>query len=230
MKRERQDPPRTVGYVRVSTVDQGESGAGLSAQRQAIERECQHRGWPLLEVYEDVASGKSINSRHRLKAALEELTAGRADCLMAAKLDRVSRSTVDFGLLLERARREDWAVVVLDLGLDMSTAMGELMANMAISIAQFERRRGGERTKEGLAERRKAGIVLGRPPQIDPRTEGWVHWRHRQGASIRQIIVELQEQGQPAPRGGQWQVSTIQRILARDPGRPRVARPQTKAS
>ena len=145
---------------------------------------------------------------------------------MAAKLDRVSRSTVDFGLLLERARREGWAVVVLDLGLDMSTAMGALMAKMAISIAQFERRQGGERTKEGLAERRKAGIVLGRPLQIDPRSEGWVHWRHRQGASI----LELQEQGQPAPRGGQWQVSPIQRILARDPGRPRVPRPQKKAS
>jgi DNA invertase Pin-like site-specific DNA recombinase len=144
---------------------------------------------------------------------------------MAAKLDRVSRSTVDFGLLLERARREGWAVVVLDLGLDMSTAMGALMAKMAISIAQFERRQGGERTKEGLAERRKAGIVLGRPLQIDPRTEGWVHWRHRQGASIRQIILELQEQGQPAPRGGQWQVSPIQRILARDPdGRESLGR------
>jgi DNA invertase Pin-like site-specific DNA recombinase len=52
-----------------------------------------------------------------------------------AELDRVSRSTVDFGLLLQRARREGWAVVVLDLGLDMSTAMGALMAKMAISIA-----------------------------------------------------------------------------------------------
>ena len=48
-----------IGYVRVSTSDQAESGAGLAAQRAAIEAEAARRGWELTEIYTDTASGKS---------------------------------------------------------------------------------------------------------------------------------------------------------------------------
>jgi len=107
-----QESPRTrvVGYLRVSTSDQAESGAGLAAQREAIEHECRRRGWELVTIYEDTASGKSMNGRPQLRAALAELAAGNADVLMSSKLDRLSRSAVDFGQLLERARREGWSL------------------------------------------------------------------------------------------------------------------------
>ena len=52
---------RVVGYVRVSTEEQGVSGAGLVAQRKAIKAECERRGWELLRIEEDVLSGRTLN-------------------------------------------------------------------------------------------------------------------------------------------------------------------------
>src|SRR5438270_7416921 len=83
---------RALGYIRVSTSDQAENGAGLEAQRRAIADEAKRRGWELVELYEDHASGKSLNGRHELRRALARLSAGEADALIVAKLDRLSRS------------------------------------------------------------------------------------------------------------------------------------------
>lgn len=59
-----------VGYIRVSTEEQADSGAGLAAQRTAITAECERRGWRLLGVYEDAgASGKSLEGRPQLAEA-----------------------------------------------------------------------------------------------------------------------------------------------------------------
>lgn len=155
-----------VGYLRVSTSDQAESGARLAAQREAIELDCGRRAWVLVTIYEDTPSGKSMNGRPQLRAALAELAAGNADVLMSSKLDRLSRSAVDFGQLLERARREGWKVVVLDLGVDTSTPAGELVAGVMVQVAQFERRLIGERTSDALQAIKKTGKRLGRPRQV----------------------------------------------------------------
>jgi site-specific DNA recombinase len=81
-----------LGYVRVSTDEQARSGAGLAAQRQAVERACSQRGYDLLEIVEETngVSAKSLEHPGIMRA-LEELGAGRADALMVAKLDRLSR-------------------------------------------------------------------------------------------------------------------------------------------
>lgn len=214
----RRDSERTrvVGYLRVSTSDQAQSGAGLAAQREAIVLDCSRRGWELVTIYEDTASGKSMNGRPQLRAALAELGAGNADVLMSSKLDRLSRSAVDFGSLLEQARREGWKVVVLDLGVDTSTPAGELVAGVMVQVAQFERRRIRERTSDALQAIKKTGKKLGRPRQVRAEDEVFVVGRRAQGARMREIADELTERG-PAPGGGRWHVSEIQRILARNP-------------
>ena len=84
-----------IGYVRVSTEEQGLSGAGLQAQRAAIIAECERRGWELIEIAEDVGSGKNLK-RPGIRAALDTLAAGDASALVVAKLDRLSRSMLDF--------------------------------------------------------------------------------------------------------------------------------------
>ena len=87
---------RVIGYVRVSTEEQGMSGAGLQAQRAAIIAECERRGWTLVEIAEDVGrSGKDLK-RPGIRAALDMLAAGDASALVVAKLDRLSRSMLDF--------------------------------------------------------------------------------------------------------------------------------------
>src|SRR5262245_11855580 len=111
-----------VGYIRVSTSEQADSGAGLEAQRQAIEAEASRRGWKLVHVFEDAgASGKSLDGRRGLQRALEAIEAGTAGGLVVARLDRLSRSLLDFAALMERARKRGWNLIALDLGVDTST-------------------------------------------------------------------------------------------------------------
>jgi DNA invertase Pin-like site-specific DNA recombinase len=113
-----------------------------------------------------------------------------------------------------KARKQGWALNVLDLGLDVSTSTGELVAGVLVQVAQFERRRIGERTKEALAVVAQSKR-LGRPREISAQTEGYIRWRRSQHASLRVIASELDEQGTPPPKGGRWQASTIQRVLGR---------------
>src|SRR4051794_460309 len=102
---------RAVGYVRVSTNEQADSGIGLESQRAAIRIDCERRGWQLVALLEDAASGKSLDRRPGLARALELIERrDGADVLVVAKLDRLSRSLLDFASLMERARRKGWSI------------------------------------------------------------------------------------------------------------------------
>ena len=137
--------------------EQGDSKLGLNAQRAAIEAEAARRSWDLLGIFTDTASGKSLSSRPGLEDALTRLDDGEAAVLIVSNLDRLSRSTKDFATLMERAQRRGWAPVVLDLGVDTTTPAGELVASVMVSVAQWERRINGQRTKEALAAKEGAG-------------------------------------------------------------------------
>ncbi|MGA2502247.1 MAG: recombinase family protein, partial [Tepidisphaeraceae bacterium] len=153
---------RTLAYMRVSTAEQADSGAGLAAQRSAIEAEADRRGWLAVEYVEDPAwSGRDLD-RPAMQRALAMLAAGEADCLVAAKVDRLSRSVRDYAGLLDLAHREGWTLITLDLGVDTSTPLGEAMANVSATFAQLERRMIGQRTREALAAKRAAGVRIGR--------------------------------------------------------------------
>ena len=153
---------RVVGYIRVSTEEQADSGLGLEAQRSAIENECLRRGWELAEVYEDAgASGKSLTGRPALQQALAAVRGHDAGALVVAKLDRLSRSLLDFAALMEDARKGEWSLVILDLGVDTTTPSGEMIANVMATFAQFERRLIGERTPRRLGGEEAAGSEAG---------------------------------------------------------------------
>ncbi len=94
---------RAIAYCRVSTEEQGDSRAGIEAQEQVMRAEVEHRGWTLIEVRTDVASGKSLRKRDELGRTLRDLAAGHADVLVVAKLDRLSRSVMDFAAIMETA-------------------------------------------------------------------------------------------------------------------------------
>lgn len=205
-----------VAYVRVSTEEQADSGAGLAAQRSAIAAECARRGWNLAALFEDAgASGKSLSGRPGLSATLNELESGRASTLVVAKLDRLSRSLLDFSGLMERSRREGWSLVALDLGVDTTTPSGEMMANVLAVFAQFERRMIGQRTKDALAQKRAAGVRLGRPRSVPASTEALVGELRRRGMTLGAIAARLNEERVPTGRGGRWHPTTIRRLALR---------------
>lgn len=219
---------RVLGYVRVSTEEQSSSGAGLEAQRRAITAECKRRGWQLIEVVEDAGFSAKDLKRPGIQAALQVLQAGDAKALVAAKLDRLSRSMIDFTALMATAQKQGWALVALDCAVDTTTPAGEAMANVLATFAQFERRLISQRTREALAVKRAQGVRLGRPPSLAPATVRRIRGARRRGLSFAAIAERLNADGVPTAQGGQrWYPATVRAILLRatasKPGRRRSA-------
>ncbi len=204
---------KAIGYCRVSTTEQGESRAGLEAQEAVIRSEVKHRGWELVTIRTDVASGKSMRRRPELAEALKALRAHEADALIVAKLDRLSRSVLDFATLMERAKSEGWSVVVIDLNIDMTTAHGELIAGFMIALAQWERRIIGDRTRSGLAAVRARGTKLGRPSNVDAGTLATIRALRGSGLSWQKIADALTRENVPTSQGGQWRASTVRKLV-----------------
>jgi len=213
-------PPKTqqvVGYTRVSTDEQVSSGLGLKAQRTLIDAECERRGWELVRVFEDAgASGKALSGRPALAKALEAVRGDFAGALVVAKLDRLSRSLLDFASLMEDARREGWALVILDLGVDTTTPSGEMIANVMATFAQFERRLIGQRTKDALAVKKREGIKLGRPVSVDNAVAKRIVRERGRGLSLRKIAEGLNEDNVGTAHGGvRWHASTVKAVFER---------------
>lgn len=207
---------KAIGYARVSTQEQGDDGAGMKAQRRAIAEAVEARGWSLIGIEEDVRSGGSTNGRHGLERALKALDAGEAEVLVVAKLDRLSRSLLDFARMLERSRKRGWSLVSLDLGLDTSTPVGEMTAGTLMVFAQFERRRIGERIKEALAERKADGVRLGRPPVLPGELVDRIRAMREDGLSLHGIARTLNDEEVPTAHGGsRWHAATVKRIVDR---------------
>lgn len=209
---------KIIGYIRVSTGEQAESGAGLAAQRATLEREIAVREWELIEICEDAGVSGSTLRREGLHRALGLIEAGQADALAVAKLDRLSRSLLDFAALMDRSRKNGWAVVALDVGVDTTTPNGEMVANVMATFAQFERQLIGQRTKEALAMKRAAGVRLGRPPSVPLTTVRRTRKLRADGMTYQAIAGVLNAQGVPTGQGGrQWWPATVRKVLLAHP-------------
>lgn len=207
---------RVIGYCRVSTNEQGDSGAGLEAQESAIRSEVERRGWTLTDVRSDVASGKSLRKRDELGRTLRDLRDGNADGLVVAKLDRLSRSVLDFAGVMETAAEEGWSLVVIDLGVDTTTTNGKLIAHIMIALAQWERELIGDRTRTALAAVRARGTQLGRPRAVERDTLRLIRVLREAGHSWQRIADALAAEGVTTGQGGQWHAATVRKLYMRD--------------
>lgn len=207
-------PEVVVGYIRVSTDEQGERGLGLAAQEATIRAECDRRGWRLLEpVRVDVASGKSRARRPQLADALDLVRDGDAGTLMVAKLDRLSRSLLDFATITAEAREGGWNLVALDLGVDLTSPAGEVLAGVMAVFAQWERRIIGERTKAALGELQKQGVALGRSITVPETVRAGIIEARAAGKSYQAIANDLNAGAVPTGQGGRkWYAATVRAV------------------
>ena len=203
-----------VGYLRVSTREQAESGLGLDAQRAAVEAACASKGWTVAHwaVDEGVSGTVAPVDRSAMAAALRLLDSGEAGALVVAKLDRCSRDSHDFTGLLRRATRDGWAFVALDLGVDTSTPVGRMVAEMMMSVAQWERSRISDRTREALAAKKASGARLGRPvsAQSQParaRLRELLHGRQ----PLASVAATLNTEGYTTATGLPWTWRHVQK-------------------
>jgi DNA invertase Pin-like site-specific DNA recombinase len=204
---------RVVGYVRVSTEEQGASGAGLAVQRASIEEECGRRGWTLVTIIEDAGYSAKDLRRPGVKLALETLQQGGASGLVVAKLDRLSRSMLDFTAIMATAQKQGWALVALDCAVDTTTPAGEAMANVLATFAQFERRLISQRTRDALAAKRASGVQLGRRREISRAVAERIVREREAGTTWTAIADQLNADGIPTAHGGsRWWPSTVRAI------------------
>jgi len=217
-----------VGYLRVSTARQGQSGLGLESQRAAIASFVAQRSGTLVETFLEVESG-SVNSRPQLIQALHLAKVTRAT-LIIAKLDRLSRNAA-FLLALQDSGASFVAA-------DMPDA-NELTVGIMALVAQQERQAISRRTKEALLAAKARGQVLGNPygaaalrragkGNVDAvaavkRTADahalaiapFLGELSKTEASLGSIANALNARGIVTPRGRKWHRSSVANLLAR---------------
>ncbi len=162
-----------IGYARVSTRDQHPEAQHDALLAAGCERD---------HIYIDKVSGK-LARRPELDKALLVLRNG--DQLAVTKLDRLGRSLAHLITLSAGLRQRGVDLVVLDQGIDTSTAVGRMFFQILGALAEFEHALMSERTRDGLAAARARGRTGGQKPKLGP----------RQVKLARQMYDELGEDG-----------------------------------
>ncbi len=216
-----------VAYIRVSTSQQGRSGLGIEAQREALNRFAAEAGYEVAAEFVEVETGKgsdALDRRPQLAAALGKARALRCP-VAVAKLDRLSRD-VHFvsGLMAHRV-----PFVVAELGPDVDPFVLHLYA----ALAEKERALIAGRTKSALAAAKAKGVKLGNPKIDDARGEAVAAIKaeadraarnvlpiigeiRKSGATtLRAVADALNARGVQTPRGGRWHAMSVRNVLAR---------------
>jgi len=143
-----------LGYARVSTKDQNIDGQQDALTSVGAER-----------IFADTITGTARN-RPELDQMMKELRDG--DVVVVTKYDRLARSLKDLLEIVEQIQAKGAGFRSIGEDIDTTTPAGRLVFHVFASIAQFERERIVERTKEGLTAARRRGRVGGRPPALSP--------------------------------------------------------------
>jgi DNA invertase Pin-like site-specific DNA recombinase len=168
---------RSAVYTRKSTEEGLEMEFNsLDAQRDSCEAYVASQraeGWLLVpDRYDDGGFSGGTLDRPALKRMLADIEAGKIDVVVVYKIDRLSRSLMDFSRLVEVFDQHKVTFVSVTQSFNTTTSMGRLTLNILLSFAQFEREVIGERIRDKFAASRKRGMWMG----------GWPPWATRSGS------------------------------------------------
>jgi len=224
-----------IAYIRVSTEEQATTGASLAAQESAIRAYCAMRGLELVDVIRDEGVSASVPMAERpggasLLSALNRRKDAPAH-VVAVRLDRLFRSTVDCVETSQAWDRKGVALHLVDLGgqtVDTSSAMGRFMLTVLAAAAELERGLIGERTSAAMRQRMSEGQYIGgRVPYGFANVEGRLvecpaeqaviaqaQTLRAQGLTLRAVASELAERGLLSRTGRPFDSSSMGRMLA----------------
>jgi DNA invertase Pin-like site-specific DNA recombinase len=166
-----------VGYARTSTLEQE---AGLEAQQRDL------KALGCKKLFSEQTS--SVGPRPVLEQAIDFCREG--DTLVVTKLDRLARSVVHLGTVLDQLTAKGVALRIVAMGVDTSTPTGKLMLNVMGSVAQFEREMMLERQREGIAKAKSEGRYKGRKPTVFSQANE-IKALYAQGHSMGEIAKRL---------------------------------------
>lgn len=222
---------RLVGYVRVSTEEQAGSGQSLESQTEKIELFARLHEHCLGRIICDPGISAKTLDRPGLTEAMALIHAREVDGLVVAKLDRLTRSVADLATLFKSFNPQGPGELfsVAD-SINTSIAAGRMVANIIVTIAQWERETIVERTQDVMSLKRKKGERLGEIPlgfDLGPDGKtlvanpselaaiGIIQSLDKAGYSLRGIAAELDKLKIPTKRGGdKWAFSTVRKYRA----------------
>ena len=186
-----------IGYIRVSTVRQADSGTSLEHQRSALTAAGAE------QIFEDAGVSGKNTSRPELITMQRTLRSG--DEVLITKLDRLGRNTLDLLSIAKDWKSRGITLTVVEQGISTTGAMGELMLTLLGAIAEFERTQILERTAAGREAARAAGRQVHRP-------RGWTD---REAKRAKTLIEEKKLSALAAGKVLGVSPRTIGRMLAR---------------
>jgi site-specific DNA recombinase len=217
---------RVLGYARVSKETEG--GLSLEAQTAKIRAIAEVKDVPLADVFvDDGASAKSLD-RPALQRLLALVDARVVMTVIVAKLDRLTRSIADLCLLLDRFEAREVSLVSVAESLDTRSSAGRLVVHIMGSVADWERREIGIRTKDVLSHKRRRGERVGtlpfgsqlsadgthlEPAPLEQRVLDQIKQLKAASRSTREITAELNAAGVRTRRGGPWRHQYVARVM-----------------
>jgi DNA invertase Pin-like site-specific DNA recombinase len=221
---------KAIGYIRVSTDKQAESGLSLESQRKKIEAYCELYDLELVDVEVDAGFSAKSLKRPALRRALARLGSD-TDTLIVVKLDRLTRSVKDLCTLVDKYFCGDQpSLISVAENLDTRSASGRLVMNILASVAQWEREVISERTSAALGQLRDQGRYTGGVVRygyrvsedgslLEPNPEeqtviDTARFAYAVGRSLRETAEVLNRKGYRTRQGGLFQANQVKKMVA----------------
>lgn len=168
----------------------------LDAQREACVAFISSQagmGWRLVtDHYDDGGISGGTMERPALKRLLQDIRDRKVDVVVVYKIDRLTRSLMDFSKIVEVFDANDVSFVLVTQQFNTTTSMGRLTLNVLLSFAQFEREVTAERIRDKIAASRKKGIWMGGTVPLGyAGTHNPGSYRHRQGRGVPRCTPDL---------------------------------------
>ena len=220
---------KTIAYLRVSTDKQADKGISLDAQQDKVRAYASLYDLDLIEVIVDAGESAKTLDRPGLQRALALLKNGKADALLVAKLDRLTRSVVDLGKLIETYFAPGKAALLsVSEQIDTRSAAGRLVLNILASVSQWERETIAERTRDAMRHKQANGEYIGGPAPYgyqlvngelvaDAAEQGVIQQARElrdSGLSLAAVAKELDRRGIQARNGKAFAAMQISRMVA----------------
>ncbi|PLR84626.1 recombinase family protein [Bacillus canaveralius] len=220
---------RAAIYIRVSTEEQAKEGYSISGQKKRLKAFCIAQDWEVAGLYADEGISAKDMNRPQLQQMIKDIKAGKIDCVLVYRLDRLTRSVLDLYKLLEIFEKHDCKFKSATEVYDTTTAMGRMFITIVAALAQWERENMGERISFGYAEKVRQGkyALNFRPIGYDlnlktgkltikedeAKVVRLIYSLYLQGLGANRVARHLNEQNITTKAGNKWTDITIMDIL-----------------
>lgn len=146
-------------YVRVSTLDQVKEGFSIDEQKERLKDFCKFKGYKIHKIYEDAGISAKNDKREGYQNIIEDVKEGKANVIVAYKLDRLTRSVYDIEKLMKFVNDYECDIDCMADESNTTTSNGRMVMRIMTSVSQNEIEKCSERTKVGMAGAIKAGHI-----------------------------------------------------------------------